>query len=136
MTGKKKIAFVFILATSLVMTAFIAIPHHHHDNLVCFERFHKDSREPNHENECNDPDHCFLNQVIDTPPEEVKECHDFSAYLNTLASDNFILHALPAGFENLFDPVFLNISKVPYEDTPAYTFFTAFSSELRVPPVS
>jgi hypothetical protein len=71
----KKTAFLFVLTASLVMMGFNSIPHHHHGQGVCFERFHDNTEKDTHkENDCNSQDHCILNQVTDTPPEQVNYC--------------------------------------------------------------
>jgi hypothetical protein len=37
---KRRIAFTFLLLANLILLAHTAIPHHHHQNLLCFEREH------------------------------------------------------------------------------------------------
>lgn len=54
---KRRIAFTFLLLANLILLAHTAIPHHHHQNLLCFEREHCSDDGLPHEHGPQDQDH-------------------------------------------------------------------------------
>lgn len=54
---KRGIAYTFLLLANLILLAHTAIPHHHHQNLLCFEREHCSDEGIQHEHSKQEQNH-------------------------------------------------------------------------------
>jgi hypothetical protein len=131
---KIKTAFVVIFAASLVMMAFTVIPHHHHSDRICFERFHTNHEDRNHDsNDCNNPYHCILHQVVESQSENIITLK--SPYLLSANSSffNFLQNALPVEL-HFDDPVRPLLFFLPETDFNACSYTKNPAPALRAPP--
>jgi len=108
-------AIFFILIANIVMLANAVMPHHHHEEDVCFVKSHCQSEDDkhnhgtsqhNHEHDCNsDFQNCVLKQEVVLPSNDLKqECKyfsyidqhsDFEGFQAVLTDSEFIKSFLP-----------------------------------------
>jgi hypothetical protein len=131
---KKKTAFVLIFAASLVMMAFTVIPHHHHSDRICFERFHNSRGEHNHDpNNCSDPYHCILNQVVESQAENIIAFKNPNLLSANNLLFNILQNALPVEFHS-DEPASHSIFILPQTDFFVCSFVGTLPADLRAPP--
>ncbi len=150
---KKGIYIFALLMATMALVAGIIIPHHHHENEICFTDFHSDAacEDHAHSDACNSPDaenpedhhdaegpegheNCMLDVEIISPPIQDKSLAETLVYSNdysgfdgytTLLIDLLNADQLPPG------------EQIPHRP-PILQFYshTVFGSPgLRAPPV-
>ncbi len=138
---KRITATLFVLLATIVLLAHAVIPHHHHQNEICFEysncecdhdgenQEHKDHKSHNVPHDFQD---CILNQVVILPSNEIN-CEDvcfnlidqYSDGLNASLMDSEYIKNIPSDFIEQFTPLLSSLQ----------SSIIAYNSGLRAPPV-
>lgn len=141
---KRTIAYTFIIFAGLLFLAHAVIPHHHHDNHICFVNNHcandnlKDEHGTNGKSHSHDgdsdSDHCALKAPVVLALNQIRT--DF--HFNNISSDNsghdglsYAIEASTTELNILFLPDFV----FAQSDNSSYSSIVSDSLGLRAPPV-
>lgn len=137
---KKIIAFSFVFLANLAILAHAFLPHHHHEQQVCFERTHcaddaevysHNSTERNHQHDATDNTSCVLNQAVIIPLSQTKSISSCDHRSDTGYDDFFIISNF--GYDD-----FQTYSETEASAPEFHSFLISFvttSLGLRAPPI-
>jgi hypothetical protein len=137
---KKLIAYSFIFLANLAILAHAVLPHHHHEQQVCFERAHctddaeafsHNSTEHNHQHDATDNTTCVLSQAVIIPLSQTKSISNCDHRSGTDNHDFFIISNF--GYDD-----FQSYSETKASAPEFHSFLISFvttSLGLRAPPI-
>jgi hypothetical protein len=141
---KRTTAYTFIILAGLLFLAHAVIPHHHHDNNICFVNKHctndnlKDEHGTNGKSHSHDEDdnsdHCILKTPIVLPVNQNNTDFNFSNRPNGNTGHDCFYYASLNSATLLKIPV---LSPFIFEQSENFTYSSLVSDSvgLRAPPV-
>jgi len=137
---KRYTAILIILLANTLILAHAVIPHHHHEDKICFTESHCDHEDhdnnKNHEHDHDsDNEHvfCLLKQIVGVPVNHLKQDYKCPGFDLDQLNNNFHIFLTDVNTNDFVQKVFL-VSHHPFISSN-YSEHLIKSSGLRGPPV-